>query len=154
MLARLDRALCECIISEQTFEDETCMNFSVIGSTGRIYAVAVSKVGAQKPTCTCMDYQRRKKPCKHILASLIQNTRLSVQQIEFFVDGAVSMENFETSTCNEDCPICHENIAGQHEYRCVNCNNCFHYTCIKQWFTICRRQRINRTCPMCRNVLN
>jgi hypothetical protein len=43
-------------------ENTTSKNFTVLGTTGSVYTVAINT----KPTCTCFDFKRRKTRCKHI----------------------------------------------------------------------------------------
>ena len=44
------------------------MDFQVLGSTGNLYSVEISK----RPTCTCPDHLRRNNLCKHILFTFIK----------------------------------------------------------------------------------
>jgi len=68
LLARIDRAktqrlyLIERSPVEQGSEGAGC-SFVVLGSTGNVYRVRISKV----PGCTCPDMQRKNVICKHIL---------------------------------------------------------------------------------------
>jgi len=42
--------------------------FTVLGSTGSVYTVTINST----PTCTCMDFKRRRQRCKHIYFILIR----------------------------------------------------------------------------------
>ena len=44
------------------------MDFQVLGSTGNLYSVEISK----RPTCTCPDHLRRNNLCKHIIFTFVK----------------------------------------------------------------------------------
>lgn len=50
---------------------------------------------------------------------------------------------------NHECSICLDVINDDSIIKLINCNHCFHKTCIAEW------TKINNTCPLCRkNISN
>lgn len=74
--ARLRRAFSEPIYLFQiSRQDRDACLFDVSGSSGNDYQVRIQT----SVTCTCPDYQRRGRPCKHILFIVVRLLRLSTR---------------------------------------------------------------------------
>lgn len=64
-LSRLSRALKQrlYLCRHERHSDGLGARFAVFGSTGNVYEVSIGLL----PTCTCIDFVAKKKPCKHLL---------------------------------------------------------------------------------------
>jgi len=118
--ARLERALNERLyLIERRDASETSPSglvnhrhlFEVLGSTGNVYTVAVSRL----PSCTCFDFRERKQICKHLLFVYIKVLRLprdsplAVQHgllrselDQIFADGSTDPANHEPEIMASD----------------------------------------------------
>jgi len=65
ILSRLERALQQrlYLIRHERHGDGLGARFAVLGNTGNVYEVNLGLL----PTCTCVDFVMKKKPCKHLL---------------------------------------------------------------------------------------
>ena len=69
MSDRLERALVQKLyFIEEIIVDDTTRNYLIMGSTGNVYTVTISK----SSKCTCPDYIKRKAKCKHIFFVLMK----------------------------------------------------------------------------------
>ena len=152
MIGRLKRAMTEPIRAHIVGEDETGSRFEVQGSTLKNYFVEINK--EKKPSCTCMDYQNRNRMCKHIIYCLIDHFQLATFQLEELencnAEWGLSTVNKCHTYSGDACPVCFETVSSS-QWVCKTCNNNFHFSCISDWFTILRRQKLPLTCPMCRS---
>jgi hypothetical protein len=70
--------LIETIPSTQELEKE----FVVMGSTGNVYTVKI----CSEPSCTCPDFLRRQRNCKHIFFILLKVMKIDEVDQEYFED--------------------------------------------------------------------
>eukprot|EP00801_Mesodinium_rubrum_P007213 Mrub_07223.p1 GENE.Mrub_07223~~Mrub_07223.p1 ORF type:complete len:291 (+),score=35.17 Mrub_07223:74-874(+) len=141
------------------------------GSTGNTYKI---KANMNKITCTCIDFNRTKNCCKHILYvffKVLDNMvdlnfdydkfNLSSGDLKFvyyklsekFVEEQKRFnEPVETTedrySKTDNCPVCYDFLGEEPLSMCAKyCKNAFHTSCINLW--IGRSDK----CPMCRNKL-
>ena len=111
-------------------------------------------------SCTCMDYQFRKKTCKHIywfcrnsLRNSSMNPELS-KPSELYEFLYYYLEiGYKIKGRNESCPICLEHIDYDNEnYICCTekCKNAVHNICWSRYKYISN----SNNCVLCRNPLN
>lgn len=87
--ARASRALSQCIyLVDHRMAGENIL-FSVLGSSGSLYDVTFWR--ASRWTCTCPDYERRRKPCKHVQFVWFRVLGISQADGEPFFDGVESV---------------------------------------------------------------
>ncbi|KAF2223392.1 hypothetical protein BDZ85DRAFT_273692 [Elsinoe ampelina] len=138
------------------------------GSTGNVYTINISHV----PTCTCPDFQKGNKQCKHIIYVLVKvlkaPTKLSYQLAfltselrEIFEHAGplpieqVSEEDKDGKrrSVEGDCPICCCDLDDKAEevvWCKAACGNNLHKSCFDQWAASRRGQKV--TCPYCRTA--
>lgn len=162
-LERLNRALNQKMYLLDKTPVEKGYEFMVEGSTGTNYKVSIlsgSSLDEKPPQgnlkCTCPDFYRRHKLCKHILfivcrvyksAHLLQNTDdLNVDLIQRGIDFSIDNREPTTidSTVEMDCCICYETITGLKQ-KCSTCSGVYDSSCINMWLSR------NKTCPCCRS---
>lgn len=75
IIRRIDRAIHQRLFLVEIFPPTSCplyggplIQFSVLGSTGNVYKVNISKV----PSCTCPDHSRGSNLCKHLLFVMLK----------------------------------------------------------------------------------
>lgn len=110
-------------------------------------------------SCTCMDFQMRKKICKHIYWFC----RYSLKDIDMKPDLCKSSQLYEflynylqidkkIKGRNENCPICLDNIDYNNEnFICCtdNCGNAVHNICWSRYKYISNSNK----CVLCRNLI-
>ncbi|TKX18712.1 ring finger domain-containing protein 10 [Elsinoe australis] len=138
------------------------------GSTGNVYTINIT----HKPSCTCPDFTKGNKQCKHIIYVLVQVLKapshlafqlafLTSELREIFDNaGPLPVETIsdEDKDGNRrpvegDCPICCCDLDdGKEEvvWCKAACGNNLHKTCFDQWAASRRGQKV--TCPYCRTA--
>ena len=101
-------------------------HYKVYGSTEKIYTITKN----EPETCNCFDYQKNKKPCKHIYFILMNVCRTTLEPR------------------NEECSICFEELVNL-PFVCRQCKNGFHQSCISEMKKVSKKSN----CPMCRSEL-
>jgi len=153
MFARVRRALEQPIEYNYETSDGTNDVFEINGSTGNTYIVTIES--EKQSTCTCCDFQKRRKMCKHIMCVLMKHYGLNISQLdqldknEYHGLNDVLRTSFKYDISDE-CPICFQKIDNIFVWQCDQCKNNFHFACISDWFRIQSLQRIIPSCPMCR----
>jgi len=171
---RLQRALEQRILLvDQELKSATEMWFKVLGTSGTTYKVVVS----EHQSCTCPDYTRRNKKCKHIYFvlrrvlnasdTLVGKEQLTVDELKQLFSGpkiiptATTMlqeqkgNEVERRPLDEECPVCYEPMDQKKEdiiYCFTTCGYNMHLSCYKRWHNTSRHT--TNQCPMCRTVWN
>ncbi|PNS20016.1 hypothetical protein CAC42_1463 [Sphaceloma murrayae] len=139
---------------------------TVAGSTGNVYTVSITHV----PRCTCPDFQKGNKQCKHIIYALVQVLKapfhisyqlafLTSELVEIFAHaGPLPVDTVgkgdrdgKRRPVEGDCPICCcELDEGAEEvvWCRAACGNNLHKSCFEQWAA--SRRGVEVTCPYCR----
>ncbi len=147
---RLDRALNQRMYLLDSRREESNYVFQVEGSTGTPYNVTIS----DNLKCTCIDFKKRKKVCKHIMFVICRVYKQNlvsddpdVNMLHVF-EGTEGLEASSLSLTKTiitgECSICYEDI--DNGEKCRVCVGTFHKGCIKVWI----KQKSN--CPMCRSI--
>uniref|UniRef100_A0A6C0CND0 RING-type domain-containing protein n=1 Tax=viral metagenome TaxID=1070528 RepID=A0A6C0CND0_9ZZZZ len=123
MNIRQQRALSQRIYLLDSYPDQT---YLVAGLTNN-YRVSLHPV-----SCTCMDFIRRQKTCKHL----------------YFIQHRVGQPKVdEIKRDDKECAICYEDLTeSEHKWKCSKCFHEIHLDCFQKWRTYNR----NATCPYCR----
>ena len=83
MSSRIERCFNDNIYLIESFpylETENERTYLIMGSTGNVYTVIISN----KSSCTCPDYRKRKKRCKHIYFVLIRIMKVENPEKKIF----------------------------------------------------------------------
>jgi hypothetical protein len=144
----------------------------ILGSTNKEYSINI-KIKCDQNTqilhggelldisCTCMDYQVRKKNCKHIYWFCRYNLKnddmnpdsSNIMQLYEFLYYYLNLNlDINIRGRNEDCPICLEKIDydEQNSVCCVNnCGNAVHNICWSRYKYITNSDK----CVLCRNII-
>lgn len=146
--------------------------FEVSGSTGNLYVISLKYKGdASRPrmSCTCPDYARRRKLCKHIYFVLDRVLHFEDLQVSFDSPDYVNFEAiarlknaFLTKSApspspeprpieeDEECVICFELLVGENLSSCSTCRYSFHATCTKIMLAAQKKSDLPYSCPLCR----
>jgi predicted nucleic acid-binding Zn finger protein len=146
-------------------DDDALLRFFVQGGSGAQYEVAVHRT----ITCSCPDFQNRRRKCKHILFVMARVLRLSQAELEdlgpdVVMDAETRARLHERATSAEErrtvprpshrepdteCGICCEVFAHTSVVRdCTTCWHTAHQACLRAWTLAMRRD--SRSCPYCR----
>ncbi len=145
---RIDRAMNQRLFLLNYIKRENDYLFEVEGSTGKSYNVIVS----EKMTCSCIDFTRRKKICKHIIFIVCKVYKIKINDDNPNINILFNFENIDLdkSVMKQlafgDCSICFDST--DNGEKCNTCTGVFHGECINMWL------RINRNCPLCRSRWN
>jgi hypothetical protein len=166
--------------SQKLFLIETCSStkYVVMGSTGNVYDVLISRV----PLCTCPDNTVNKRRCKHIYFILCKVMKFndpdkdvfSDEDIELmlsnirqatelpYVDGGIkhayeklkNTKNTNKKIVAKDddiCPICLDDLHNGDEFDFCEygCGKCVHKVCFNMWCT-----RNDSVCLICKKPWN
>jgi predicted nucleic acid-binding Zn finger protein len=155
--SRLERALSQRIYVMYMEVDLHKALFEVMGAVGQEYTVVLRD---HEATCTCIDFMRRKLPCKHllnILCKVVHLEPLQLRSYKEFLPGAIQRlrtgqsvprigRDLENERGDDTCSICYEDILQTDRLdKCLECKHLFHSDCIHKWLTR------NSTCPLCRS---
>ncbi len=161
---RLNRALSQRLLLfpdslKVVNEDE--FRVTIVGTRGDLYRVFINAT----PECDCMDFQRRKSICKHILFvyhKLLHLDSDTITELNYPLQGRVlkawilrlserQNEPHESKRKDwkeqEECPICLEAFVESEQllYCAKTCGTNFHKACLDR----VRSQK----CPMCRGSI-
>ncbi|KAF4551777.1 Hypothetical protein D9617_12g036670 [Elsinoe fawcettii] len=139
---------------------------SLAGSTGNVYTINISHT----PTCTCPNFQKGNKQCKHIIYVMVKVLKAPAHlsyQLAFLTSelreifeqaGPLPVEQVSEEDrdgkrrpVEGDCPICCGDLddgAEEVVWCKVACGNNLHKSCFDQWAASRRGQKV--TCPYCR----
>lgn len=80
--SRKERGLTQSLFLIETFpsEEKYMKQFAVMGTTGNVYNVSIK----EKPECTCPDYLKRERNCKHIYFILLKVMQIRDQRTARF----------------------------------------------------------------------
>jgi hypothetical protein len=71
-------------------------------------------------------------------------------EMKAYEEKIKNAEKPETNLCEDECPICMEDITDLSVQKTLSCGHVFHTHCIKQWFVKVN----NHNCPMCRRHID
>jgi len=161
---------------EINWDESSGYSFAVEGTSGLVYKICIPNnlnditlnTSIDELTCTCPDFQKRNRPCKHIYFILnVINISVYSQEIttrgllEFhkrqskktiidLTDNQVEQRPFHGENCSVCCDIMDKNGSEQFEWCSKGCGGTLHQTCFKRW----KKHRLNvgliSTCPLCR----
>jgi hypothetical protein len=137
--------------------------FTIQGFSGADYDVVLTP---EEMSCTCPDFKKRKKLCKHLyfVIAKIANDKKSLKRLDeitniFEINTKLTnqlkkrlQKRIEEQTIDDDdndelteCVICFEDIKKcQRDVSCTKCKHTFHKTCIERWL------QNKENCPLCR----
>lgn len=103
-----------------------------------------------KYVCTCPDFMRRKKPCKHIYFIFCRYLGQSKNNVDsnliLFSDIKIIIEQKQNIPVIGECPVCFDDITVGDVETCRNGHSCCG-PCIRVW----RNTTAGiATCPLCR----
>ncbi len=149
MDARLSRALNQplYLVEDLCSEHETA--WKIMGNSGTAYRVGLPlNLDVNLLECECMDHQRRKLACKHILFVLHRVLRLPLDEpivLEDLRRPTAAVEPRELDD-RQECPICFESLKdGSLVFCFAQCRNSVHSECYAKSVQYGRR-----ACPYCR----
>ena len=158
-----------CINHEVLNSDNNTGLFKIKGTTNNIYTIIISNI----PTCTCIDYKKRKQNCKHIYYILLKffkaipsDTYLWESSWDFNTINLLwanynsqitekkDAEVVQKCIKENECCICLNDFTDDYKvcYCKYSCGNNFHVKCFKSWEKISMTQNIDLKCPLCRNL--
>jgi hypothetical protein len=164
---RVKRSTTQGLLLLDTFPDE--MRFHVQGSTGAQYNVWIGMTSS----CTCPDFERRHRKCKHILFILHRVLGLNEQELEdigpdpnrvlsteqqdklrqkatAFIDKQRAKRP-DNRVPDDECGICMEAFTALEITReCTVCWHAAHANCLHHWHLAQRTS--HAACPYCRAV--
>jgi len=122
--------------------------FNVSGTTGNLYDIILTPEWCN---CTCPDYVRRNKYCKHIYFILLrvlkgenEDLKNALKNTEVYLKKKEDIKPRETSE-DDECCICYDLLSEGSLDFCVNCRNSVHKDCIRIW------KKKSSLCPLCRD---
>ena len=126
-------------------------NYNIYGSTGNIYTIKTEP----SMSCTCIDYNKNKRYCKHIYFIFL-NIYKTIPQLDkcYTTEELKELHNTffekkpETCARNDNCCICFEELDGDNSI-CGTCKNGFHKKCIHEMIKFSKKSN----CPLCRSNL-
>jgi hypothetical protein len=138
--------------------DDPVLEYTVLGSKGITYSVKIDN----KFSCTCPDFERHNRICKHIYLIFFKvfkiipdfdtniinsfQKKLIIKAHDKWVSNNNTDITDKTDVRSRDCTICLECVSESEKiFACTVCKNGFHYECIK----ICLMHK--KTCPLCRS---
>lgn len=141
---------------------ETDAVFNIMGTTGKIYTVSLTGL----PSCTCPDYTRNHKRCKHILFMLVRIfncsdpyqilfTPLEIQHyIQQYNSSFTKYLNNEPLCQDDTCVICLEPLQNGTSYVFCSrsCRRCLHSTCFQMLTQYTTNYQRQAKCPYCKEV--
>lgn len=157
-------------------EDGSAFNVRVCGSRGVFYTINFSNsFGAQ---CSCFDFQRRKKNCKHIYfvigivakeeslfanisetpsfttTELISMSQHIKEQVNLLYGESTNKFNEEKKSeivveRDDFCAICQMDLVPTEElWKCQTCSHVMHLNCLEGWWNVSPDYR--DSCAYCR----
>lgn len=130
--------------------------YYLLGSTGAKYHIDFNEANSNI-TCTCPDFVKRKRRCKHIIYLLIHRNRSGLVPLT----PALATKDVHTKSVvrkaldTNECPICLDSFTNATDatYCKHGCGNNIHIECITMLKSYNIANNNNTTvCPMCRCV--
>ena len=152
-------------------QDPIHFTLQVLGTTGKTYFLNFKQ---NFTYCTCPDFERRKKICKHIffiLGKIANDKELfkSINRLENFDNDnlTVIFQKLQNEIINrankkkkehekieierdEECSICGDEFHDLNLWKCAECRHVFHKPCLTQWWNT--DPKIRGMCAYCRTV--
>eukprot|EP00547_Thalassionema_nitzschioides_P018208 CAMPEP_0194242614 /NCGR_PEP_ID=MMETSP0158-20130606/8100_1 /TAXON_ID=33649 /ORGANISM="Thalassionema nitzschioides, Strain L26-B" /LENGTH=283 /DNA_ID=CAMNT_0038977739 /DNA_START=8 /DNA_END=856 /DNA_ORIENTATION=- len=156
---RIQRAVHQRLFLVQILPPTTCplyggpsVTLSVLGSTGNVYEVTISKI----PSCTCPDHLRNNNLCKHLLFAMLKVVGLPVESNLVYQSAYVSEELErilimlqERTAClgRDNTVLANEAVRQRHEDMKQNKNiDC---ACSESSSAVKRKEIGGGECPIC-----
>jgi len=160
MNSRAQRAIKQPIYLLNVERKNMIWKFQVLGASTNAYQVDIM-IYPLYMTCTCPDFIRNRKPCKHIFNILykVPNNKTLFHKLAYDYaiseeDGVILDKSMERRMRHwlsrgsiigkgDDCSICLDTMHTSIN-KCDGCGNTFHTECITKWLSE------RSTCPLCR----
>lgn len=157
-MSRIYKATHERICVTSISDTVDGFTIDILGSVARnaTYKVAFGNNGI---SCSCFDFVKRRKPCKHILCIFLKYLKWQSETIELLQDDLLNLtdisrpQEIHKHRRNSDCNICYETIDYDNQqwvYCKLECGNSLHAHCFKDYSDYKKRQDEAVTCPTCR----
>ena len=150
-LDRIERATWQRIHVISSSDDDN--TYRILGTQGNEYKVTIDESNWKHSTCSCPDFTRRRRLCKHVYYVLIKVKRMTQEQLEGGEGSSKAIEFYKPNE-GDECAICYDGYKeNEKATSCEKCAKPFHVTCIKAWKSHCEKTRVKVTCPLCRHKL-